>query len=492
MLGNNRGNMLIISYFVIILLLGMGVALAVMSSNEAKFAERDRLETVVFHVAEAGIERALYDLRQDFINDISSPSWADGDINGMAIGPDTASFYSVPYASTTINGGSYSVELMNESSNKDIWVKSTGTMGSISHTILVYVKMINLSPWDNAIFAGAGASGAMVNGNVDIRGSVHILGSGLSSGDFAIDLGGTAQLVGNNYTGVSASLKALVPPLPTVVYNGETVETLNSELRVKNGMVGLSGTATVGEPDVSGNSVKETVDAIYVTDGYGGSQGTGNVYSDNGFTNGYDLGNAVGFPSLTDPHPADTSKTFQQYYKENALVLTTELSNITPNSSFSYSNANGSISMDGSGNLTISGQVYIDSGNQINMVKAGPKKTITYSGTGTFLSEGNVQINVNFVTSGAISFPNNIIGIMTPNQIGFDEAGIDVMGIFYAENQIRVEKQTDIMGSIVSNYFDMGTNVPSIFQVPEVINHLPPGIISSNAYWYLVVAWQEL
>ncbi|MCA9408899.1 MAG: hypothetical protein KC733_09425, partial [Candidatus Omnitrophica bacterium] len=146
------------------------------------------------------------------------------------------------------------------------------------------------------------------------------------------------------------------------------------------------------------------------------------------------------------------------------------------------------ISMDGSGNMTVSGIVYID-GGEFNLLKNGSDKTITYTGTGSIVATGDVHVNVNLVTNGANSFPNNIVGIMTPQNMDFNEANIDVMGVFYAENTISVQKQTDILGTIVSDYFDMGTNVPSIFQVPDTANNLPPGMIGSNALWYMVVAW---
>lgn len=493
----NKGSLLILSYLVIVALITLGAAFIAMSINESRTAERQRRTTLAFHIAEAGIERALYDLRQDFVNDASSPSWADGDINGLAIGPDTTNFYSTGYASTSLNGGSYAVQLKNVSGITDaIWVRSTGALGDAQQTIEVYAKIIDISPWDNAIFAGSGAAGAMVNGNVNIRGSVHILGTGLQSTDLAVDLGGTAELIGNNYKDLAAALKAKVPALPTTVVNGETVETVNAVLRVKRGIVGLSGSATAGEADVAGNAYKETIDAAYVTDGYGGSQGAANVHSDNGTSSAYDLGDSVSFPSLSDPYGGYS--TYQEYLEANALVISSAadlatLANITPNSSFSFSSAQGSISMDGNGALAVSGIVYIDNGGSLNMSKVGGNKTITYTGSGAILAEGNVQINTDLVTSGNSSFPTNILGIMTPNTIGFDEASIDVMGVFYAEDTVRAQKQTDIIGTIVANYFDMGTNVPAIYQVPDVVNHLPAGLIGQGSSWIMkTVSWQKL
>ncbi len=494
--GDKRGSLFVASYLIIIVLIILGAAFVIISVTEGKVSERQKRMAQAMYIAEAGVERAVYDLRMDFITDLSSPSWSDGDIHGFAIGPDTNNFYTIPYAGTSLNGGSYAVQLKNDSSSQAIWVRSTGTQGDMIQTIEVYARIDSISPWNNAIFAGAGAAGAMVNGNVNIRGGVHILGTGLSSTDYAIDLGGTAELVGNNYNGLSSGLQAKIPALPTTTYGGEVVSTLNAKLRVKNGKVALSGSSSVGESNVAGNANKETVDGSFVTHGFGGSQGTSSVYSDNGWSNGYDLGDVVNFPHLSDPYPGYAS--YQDYLQANALVISdptalSNLANITPTSStFSYSGPNGSISKDASGNLTISGIVYID-GGELNMNKAGSNKTITYTGTGSILATGNVNINVDLVTSGNSSFPDNIIGIMTPGDIGFNEAGIDVMGLFYAENQIVVQKQTDVVGTLVSNYFNMGTNVPSVFQVPETLNHLPPGMIGQDVSWYMtIVSWQKI
>lgn len=493
---NEHGSMLAMSYILIITFTMLASTFVMMSINQSRWVERERLEAQVFQIAEAGIDRALYNLRRDFVNDSSSPSWSDSDIDGMAIGPNTASFYTVPYISTALNGGSYTVQLKNVAGNADaVWVQSTGTLNGVSQTIQVYAKIYNVSPWDNAIFAGAGAAGAMVNGNVKIAGNVHILGTGLSPTDYAVDLGGTAELIGNNYSGLEAGLLAKVPALPTVSFGGETVQSLGAELRVKRGKIGLSGSSSAGEANVAGNAVKETIDGSYVTNGYGGNQGTNNVNSDNGWSNAYDLGDSVTFPSLDDPYNGYAH--YKDYLKANALVLDTvaqknAMAALKPNSSFSYSNANGSISMDGNGNLTISGIVYVDGGT-IGMSKSGSDTTITYTGTGSLVSTGNMQIDVNLVTAGNNSFPDNIIGFMTPGSIGFDTASINVMGLFYGETSIVSQKQTDVMGTFVSNLFNMGTNVPSIFQVPEVVHHLPPGLIgSSGTYVMRIVAWQKL
>lgn len=507
---NKKAAVLLIAYLVIALLLVLGIGYSARSVVETRLAERQKRAVQCFYFAEAGLERAIYDLREDFQSDPSSPSWTDGDINGITCGPDTAEFYTLPYASTTIGDGYYVVELKNVSGEtEEIWVRSRGILGDTTKTLQAYLKAEDVSLWRHVIFAGAGASGATINGNVDIRGSVHILGDGLSSSDFAMNMGGDGN-VGNNYIGIPVEpagkeqdegLKGKIPPCPTVVFAEETVESLSATLRVRRGVVGLSGSSIVGDPNIPENEYKETVDGTYVTDGFGGNQGESSVFSDNGTDNLYDMGDSVKFPSLSDPYSAaDPTYSYQEYLYDNALVISeagalAQMAGITPTSSFSYGNANGSISMDGAGNLTINGIVYIDGGN-FNISMQGNERTINYTGSGSIFVSGNVGIGANLLTpytAGTPTFPTNILGIMTPGNIIFSGAQIDVMGVFYAENSIIATQQTDVAGTFASNYFDMGLQVPSIYQVPAVADNLPAGMISQDPFWVIrVISWQKL
>lgn len=517
-LENKKGSVLLTTYLLITVLLLLGTAFVIISMNEGRVSESHRKIAQAFYIAEAGIERMLYDLKKDFEAD---ENWTDGEINGWTYNSAAAvnGYFPFPnasdsdnntYPSTVLNGGSYSVSLKNGSSTGDIWVRSTGTIGSVSQTILIYVKAVNISPWNNAIFAGAGASGRIVNGNVDIRGSVHILGDGLEDDGTAILMGGDAQFVGNNYDGLPAELESKVPVLPTTIITGESTlsETLNAELRVRNGSVSLSGSATVGE-ETKNNDIedgeKENVDGCYVTDGFEGSGGAGSVYSDNSTNQAYDLGDRVVFPSLSDDSIEDPEKTVQEYFisQTNFSVdtqagLVTELNNVTKNSSFTHYedvNENGifdagdnGISMDGAGNMEIHGRVYVN-----GPVNIGGSDPITYAGKGTILATGDVLIATSMTTVGNNSFPSSIIGIMTPGSMTLGVSSqLNIMGLFYAEEQVTTNKQTNIVGTLVTNYFDTGGQVPAIYQVPDTAKNLPPGIISGDPAYYLkVVSWQK-
>jgi hypothetical protein len=509
---SKRGSVLLTTYLITTLLLGLGAAFLVIGSNEVKTADIQRKTTQAFYIAEAGIEQAIYDLRQDFVSDATDPTWTDGiTISSTTYGPDTSAFYTI-YSAVTFPSGSYTgsfskagtnnytVSFKNVSASEDMWVRSIGVIDGVSQTIQLYVRMLSLSPWDNAIFGGAGSAGGMVNGNVNIAGSVHILGNGLADGDNAIDLGGTAELVGNNYSGLASALQDKIPALPTTVFNGESVSTLGAELRVKNGLVGLSGSSTVGTANVAGNGNKETVDGAYVTDGYNGNKGTANVYSDNGTSEEYDLGDAVEFPSLSDPY--DTYTDYYDYFDQTGYTPTAgqmaTLANIDPSGSDFEYGPTSDCSVDAncikmeSGVLTVKGKIYINGGT---LGITGD--TVEYTGSGTILVTGDVNIDENIVTQGDDSFPDNILGIMTPGNInigaGAGAAQLDVMGLFYAETEIEVAKQTDLVGTIVTNYFDLTGQVPSVFQVPETVNNLPDGMISGDPVWLLkIISWQKL
>lgn len=69
------------------------------------------------------------------------------------------------------------------------------------------------------------------------------------------------------------------------------------------------------------------------------------------------------------------------------------------------------------------------------------------------------------------------------------------MGGFYAQNEITIDKQTVIMGTIVSNFFNLTGQVPRIYQVPDLPkawdDHLR--MIGSRPIFALTpVAWHEL
>ncbi len=406
--------------------------------------------------------------------------------------------------------------------------------GGLVRRAEIILNSTDVNVWRNAIFAGAGQAGGLINGNVSIHGSVHLLGENVVEGGTsiaALDLSGTS-LVHNNYASLPQHLKDRIPSLPDVEYNGETVETMNANLRVKNGLVALSGNSEIGAPQQSGSGVKGPMDGTFVNDGWTGNSTIDDgdrgvptrVTSDNGWNHRYDLGDKVPFPVLADDYRTMTDGVRVQdpntgnYYShedyfEHVLAGETYEGDITINARNTdefYFNASDPGCDDPSarsGNyiyydgdtktLEISGPILIN-GN-LSLDGQGNDTTIHYTGRAAWLVRGNVDLGVNLYAMNAdgsteLSFPYNILGIMAEGDMMVGEnSQLDLMGAFYSEQTTTTQKQSTILGTFVASYFDMGTNVPRIYQVPTLADNLPEGMIGAYPIRNMSqVSWREL
>jgi len=416
-------------------------------------------------------------------------------------------------------------------------------------------RATNVNVWQNAIFAGDGLAGGVIKGNVSIYGSVHILGNNLMQGgvalEDAIDLSGTS-LIRNNYETLADYLRVRVPALPKTDVNGTAAETLDAKLRVKRGLVGMTGNSMIGEPYSDGSPAKQLLDGTYVTDGWSGKKTTpdggrgipSDVYSDNGWSALYDLGDKVPFPLLSDPwrFPDTGAKAFrsgtttpfshEEYFSEVLLASSTNPTDgvyaedikldLTSRSAF-YWNATTNTRLTGTAalaatpganddylkfdpataTLKMNGQIRVN--GSLSFSGQGNKDTLNYSGRCAFLAAENINIDVNLLSCNngapaniAASFPvNNCLGLMTKKDMllgaGSGASQLDIMGAFYAQGKITSQKQTDVVGTFVSSFFDMTNQVPNIYQVPELPNNLPLGMIGNYPITALIrVSWREL
>ena len=519
LLMNQKGMALLTTLIFVFILVTLAVVLLTMTINDTKLSALQRDSTKAFYIAEAGIERTLYNLKKDFE---SSEDWNDDDggikiINGYTL-ENTSGFQRIEYIAgydVTFGEGTYTVSLKINSSNY-VTIKSKGEYDNSIRYVKVDAKIEKLSIWDNAICGRSGLPGAIISGNAEFRGSLHLLGEGLSSDDIAIDLSGTAG-VGNNYEGMDTELLSRVPDLPKTTFNGEEVEFLNAKLRVKHGKVKLSGAAYIGKPDVPGGDplIKETLQGVYVTDGFIGGVLDNNIHSDNGMENGYDLGGVdIVFPSLYDPYEDDVNYTYLDYLKDTGLevvdfdVNNEGIQNVisadTPDFEYGAPGGNHIMWDQASGTLTIEGIIWVDNVDGLEIGKARindleDEQTIIFAGKGTLVSANSVaDISIHDHLLANVTFPTaDSLGLISAHDINVATGEVDdnlnVMGAFYAENKITMAKQTELAGTFVSDYIDMGDQVPSIYQVPELINNIPPGMPGATITYFLYTNnWHEI
>lgn len=368
-----------------------------------------------------------------------------------------------------------------------------------------------------------------VHGSVHILGQDAVIGDIAVVLPYVTDMGGNSGIF-NNYDGMLADLEARVPALPVDV-NGD--ETLNAKFRVKNGMVNVEGNVHIGDDSPNSGS-KGALDGVYLGSpdsdldiNWMGNQTTdgvpndGVVTSDNGWNTGYDLGDAIHFPYFKEDvsEPDDDPQLYFDKNDDTCYYLqeqtpyegTITMESGDPDTSFYYNASTGDgsnaviggtpgdgtmpekweveamavdvgddhgdfiIWYDGdSDTLFVNGRVAVD--GDINFLSGtGQDDTINYEGQGSLLAYdggsggGNVQIDASILTT---AFPlTNVIGVMAEGDfiIG-GNSKLDMMGGFYAQGRIALDMQTTIIGSIVGDYFDMGSNVPDIYQVPELVN----------------------
>jgi Tfp pilus assembly protein PilX len=552
---SRRGSALLLTMIILMVVFSLGSALLSLTTGGLMRSRNDMLRAQALDVAEAGVEKAIYYLRNTAPDGTVDGTWRT---NGRTETHSTAGGDTVgTYTFSATNGTGADTDKI------VILCTGTATLGSKSTSRRLRVVITrteeNISPWNNTIFGGVGQAGRSINGNVVMRGNVHLLGDGepytdvdgdghwdntesytdnnpangqydmgenftdtdgdgrrdaqepftdvngngscdppLTVTDLASEVGGTAN-IGNNYDGMDSQVRGLVPSCPTQYFNGETVESLGAKLRVKHGRVDVNGTASVGTTNATGNGLKETMNGAYVNDGYGGNQGASQVYSDNGTSKKYDLKDFIQFPDLISPTTVDgvDYSSHMAYLSDTGLHVTGPL-NLQVGQTYTATDLYGnSITVSAAGTITISGIVYVDGDINLNRGATGGDQTFRYSGRGTLVSTGNINVHTNVLP--VTGFPaTDALGMIARHEMtlatGGGDSQLKMVGAFYAQEQVTSMKQNEIAGTFVASYFSM-TNVPHMYQVPTLHQNLPPGMPGSTSIWVVftqVNSWKEV
>lgn len=527
---------LIASILTILLISVVGAALLASTMADVSTSANYRSHNAAFYAADSGLEQTLFDYlaERTWIEEVVETSlpitivdpFPDSvTINGQTVTLDTSGGEVVPgfYPlgdSVPLGDGAFArelwlpptgVEIINAKGTKAdviIPVRSTGDAGVAEASTVglraeSLVTTFWLSVWDNAVFAGAGQGGDTVNGNVQVRGSIHVVGD--PNDPTEIYWSGGAGLL-NNYADADSSGNfggdaVKLPPLPTREWNDETVQSLDAEFRVKHGSLYFDGTVDLGESDAGGNGHKETLDGVWVDGDVVPMDGNAQMYADD--EGDYDLGDAeVPFPTLDDPYVDPNTGTLYATHRDylNTVGLTLPVNEISASTAaFSYSDASGnSISWNpATKTLEIEGIVRVDGDLTLGRTSGPPEsRDVLYSGTGTLYATNDLHIvsDVKPVgdyldTSQSVVHNLGLIADRTANIATADGASwIKLFAAVYAEESVRVAKQTRVAGALVSNFFDLGTDVPRIFQVPKLASNLPPAMPGGDPLLFVTQA----
>jgi Tfp pilus assembly protein PilX len=357
------------------------------------------------------------------------------------------------------------------------------------------------SAWDNAILARGRTPGSRaINGNVIVYGSVHIVEGHIDvDGTFAIS--GTAGVF-NDYTGKdSAANSNIVADIDSIV---DTNVDLCARVKIAKGNIYLeSGAVQLG-------TNVESIYSIHLGDGFVCNQkeSDGSCRPRNVVENHHDSSSVYlrypegpGINSPYDPFDMDlpivNQAAFDRSFKttsfdESAGVWVpvtgcewlydgdgnVTLPPLDPTATSSLcGDADSSVQWMGTadgGYLAIAGDVNVNSGDLL------VNGELLYSGTGTLLVGANLDdadARVMFGEHGSVRPVDDLtylntssLGLLTTGDmaVGATAANDPFAALLYAKGTFSAEKQIIVVGAVVAEDFDLGTNVPKIAYHPGV------------------------
>ncbi|TNF49203.1 hypothetical protein EP232_01675 [bacterium] len=516
---SERGAALVIALFIIAVLTVLGVLVLNTSIVEVKMATNQRISSQVFYAAEAGLERALKVLIEDFENDTSPGNpWGNttyavaGTVTETAVtGSDTfviatrtmdmyrnsPSVKKLNFTGgTTLGPTSYEVYIYKVNPT-EVYIMSYGTgLGGVA-SVEYYLEVEDLSPYNNAIFTGSGIIGNF-NGSVNVAGSIYSKGNVNPSGNVYMT---------NNYDdgyAIDVTLDGLLP----------SVTDLDAKLRVSGGNLTLDGSAQIGfgtsNGSVAGVYVDGTmdwgtathhydefsnevpdIDMPTILDGITGEFGNG-ILSTCGYS-GSDAAVALSiyadWATGTGCDPTGTGTSAGAVITGDVII-----DDSTASFAFSDGNGNGLFWDEPTDTLTVQGNVVIDGNlsvgenlgaNKLETIEYVAKGPDTGSGSddeagATLFVGGNTVIEATFgpLSTGYLNGGNstNSLGMITAGDLTFDGKNGDFYtGFYYAENQINFNKQSHFAGTVIGGVVNW-SQVPNVYQVPNLATYLPPGM----------------
>ena len=531
---NEKGFVLPLGIIFLAIISILGTTAVIVITTDLKIGDNYKTNVQAFYNAEAGLAIVGAELFNDLNNDqnLSNNSF-EATSGTTAITPSSTAFYTpAVFNNISFGAGTYTIQFKNHAPDPTaptvydpaaIWVRPIGT-GPNSSTVTLesYLTAENISPWNNAIFAGGAGGAVPITGNVVVAGSIHILGEGLNATD----------TVFNNQTGDCRNTNVDMSGILAAKIDGGTTSDLKAKFRIKNGRVNMVlGTADIG-------SATSPFKGIYVTDGKdsdddgvnddiigGDNASSQNLYADKGATSAkkYDLGDynitlpgidiawldanclnltgttdqTGGPPSFTlsataDGHPAD-----EKGLIAGALELTgdykplgqTYYPDIEQYDGANFVDSDNAIRFNSITNiLEIKGIVKVSSLNISDNIK--------YSGNGTIYTTNTTLIDGNILPVTAASYPTaNVFGVVSTGDItlGVTASQLLLTGAYYTAGSATSAKQTELAGTIVCKNFNITAQVPKIWQVPSLSANLPPGMPGSAAVWVFTDrTWREI
>jgi len=548
---SEAGVALLITVLILFIVSLLGATIVSLGQVDLDLSGNYRASTTAFHLAESGLHSATADMRSDYTGDPTDnwvidwinrgsgvmsvknpfPDPTATTINGHGLTEASLSpnpYAGTPYAlgdSTTLGGGTYSrivwlpptITTDAGVATVNFRVRSTGADAnpatpSVS-TIdgIISVELLDSSSSGAGMFLGSPDNGGdIIKGNrLQIAGSVLVTGDGGSR----FRLRGRSKIV-NNYDGIDdlsnglGTLALKLPDLDAPDFNGESVETLNAVLRIKDAELRINGNASAGEADVEGDADKETLDAVYSDDP---PPANGDVFADS--VGAYDLDDSIAFPSLDAPYVDSNGVSYASFSSYlNSVAYTPGIGGDliidgdTPSFAYVDPAGKGSIRWNHITKvLTIDGVIKIN--GQAKLGKTGDEddfeggdepeggvlRAIKYAGTGAIWASDKIEIHTDIYPDGLYledgpdldGLVDGNLGLIASTEIeipkGYGDANTRIIASLFAEEKILAKEPANIAGSVTTGYFEaQGNDRVNLWQVPALSGFAAFGVPTNS------------
>jgi len=144
--------------------------------NEAKFSVKERKSTLAFHLAEAGLDRGYWKIKENDTN------WTTLATGGTITGYDNDVVY------TDVRGGSYKIKMQQGATNLEVWITATGKDHSNNEFRAI-----------KAVYTRAGVAAAVQAASVASGGNVNVHWGPMMSTSGMVLKGGSNELYPRKY-----------------------------------------------------------------------------------------------------------------------------------------------------------------------------------------------------------------------------------------------------------------------------------------------------
>ena len=455
-LRNETGSALFIALGAILILTVLSIGVMAIAQYDIKASGRTKKSTQALHVAEAGIDKALWELKQ--------------------LGTVSSSF------EVTTSLGTATVSSTQDAQEQYLWtITSTGeASGGVER--IIKVKVFNLSYW-NMIMAAESltAGGGGLNGTTSIDGPFYVRGN--------LDLGGGAELTGGplfvkdgimDLTTSACAVGTESEPIPLYLEQGMTghIDVVHySSLSYDTPNISLPDFGQADMQDLLYEARDQSID---------NNKGYAEVAADESISDSRKYsGVSSGYYKVVDNNTEVTSPLGTGVHSLTIDSSTPSFGDpgteASPEDDFAWDLSTKT--------LTIRGTVYVDGPVTVST-------DIEYQGNGAIIANGDITIENDI--EAADTFPaSSCLGLISPGTIYIDNPTSNssltpnLEAAIFGLQAVIIQKTICIKGSILTQNLEFAHPNGHLLTATDLPGYLPEAMPGSTENLTLVTGWHE-